>query len=1258
MYDPPSIDVSDFRLLRKLFSAMKKIATSKAGVVSLLKIERLPAEFVLPRRQFLKFLGASATGLGLQACGGGGAVSEGANGAGSAQPTVLLGVISKSDTLPVWSVIPALTFTVGVPASISIAQYVTSKSLGELRITLNAVSLPAGISYDSARQAFSYDGAGTLASTSGLVLYASALNSLSQVASNTFGINISNTFGAFQLTSTTGGANLPFTLGYACRKGDVRSGTYVTTSIPGLQVVAKNYWPDGSLKFATISGRATLQAGIAQTVTLGIGDQTTGTALTTNDLKATGVTAAVDASGFGTVAWSGVDWTAPFLSWISGPQMSSWIYRKPVGTDPHLVAWLEVRLYAGGAVEVLPWIENGYLNVAAPGNKNAAYGFTLGGTQRFSGTIDLPSHCRTVLTSGTVLSHWLGTPVNIVATHDKAYLQASRLVPAYRAKVSATAPAWASLTKTFSPLQQGNYSSEMGSAGYQSAIGLLPEWDVLYLASNDPRAYAGVIINAYGAGRFGIHYRDETTLRPLKFSSYPNLVVHGGNSTGIAGTGGSTRNTYTPAVSGTRPPTWDTAHHPSVGYTAYLLTGRFYFMEEVQFCATTIYLNTTDSIRMFSAGVIKSSSANTTRGAAWSIRTLAQAACVTPDNDVSLRDEFVGSMAANVDFYHAAYVAKPTNTQGIVEPYVNYATGSGTYTTAAWMEDFFTAATGYAIDLELPMPAASKTKLAAFFAWKAQSIIGRLGGVGTNEYLYCDAATYTMAIAPTDTPDFATGTGPWYASWGAVYKATNGVNNPGVGGALRGGYFPEPTSYWGNLQPAIAYAVQHNVPGAQAAYTRMVTAPNWGEIVSGFNNAPVWSVMPDPAAVRVAPVAVLPSWVPPPGFFADVPMLNNPQDVTPAIYKIGGANDSFYMNNPFAIWGGSAILRDYSPLGAQVYYSGGHESSPALPNVQFSLICDFSTLLWSTANVPVAANLASSFVNGFSSDGTPYCPHTYLGLQEVPAAWGGGPKGSMASFFWGGSSIENKINLLDVSRSNHGYSVLATRQPQNVDPTKIRFSSNSIGGNYPITVIDHARQGWWAMVNGSIDFLLFVSKTGTITQYPALGGNLANGSMALCNSLNLLVTIDGGYTVGPYAQNGFRTLHIRDLTTGTVTKNVTVGIVPSLTAGYDGGTANYHRPDAMGLQWVDELGCIVGLDETTVPPTVVKLTPPSANAATTPWAWSTVTSLQHWPQDVGGQAELQKVENAVWSKFRWVPSLQAFVYGSAKNRKPQIIRLV
>jgi hypothetical protein len=85
------------------------------------------------------------------------------------------------------------------------------------------------------------------------------------------------------------------------------------------------------------------------------------------------------------------------------------------------------------------------------------------------------------------------------------------------------------------------------------------------------------------------------------------------------------------------------------------------------------------------------------------------------------------------------------------------------------------------------------------------------------------------------------------------------------------------------------------------------------------------SSQPFTITVRPAPQTALPAWVPPAGYFADVPMLNFPQDVSPSIYPV----DNYLMNNPFVIWGGSAILRDYSALGAQVYYSGGHESAAA-----------------------------------------------------------------------------------------------------------------------------------------------------------------------------------------------------------------------------------------------------------------------------------------------------------------------------------------
>jgi hypothetical protein len=650
---------------------------------------------------------------------------------------------------------------------------------------------------------------------------------------------------SFQLTSNVGGANLAFSLGHAFKKGDVPANVQLIGDIPSLQVSGKNWWPDGSLKFAIVSGRTDLVAGVARSITLSRGTPATATALTTADLRSTGVSASTTAGSFGTVNWSGTDWDAPFQNWVSGPLMSSWVYRKQVGADAHLVAWVEVRLFAGGAVEVLPWVENGYLKVAAPINKSGEYVFALGGTERFRASFDLPNHCRTVLISGTRFSHWLGADPQIVPNHDKAYLQATRLVPTYGAAVPAAAKTWTTLASAYTPLQQGNYANAMGQAGYQAAIGLLPEWDVLYLTSNNARAYPGVIFNAYSAGRFGVHYRDETTQRPLRFSSYPNLVTSGSSSAGIANTGSSSKSTYTPAPTGTAPPTWDTPHHPSLGFMAYLLTGRFYFMEEVQFAATLNYLKNTDATRKFSGGVFMSNAgANTTRGAGWAIRTLAQAACVTPDSDTLLRAEFGASMAANADFYHATYVAQPNNPFGIVAPYSNYAAGSGHYAESAWMQDFFTASVGYAIDLEPAMPPASSGRMAAFFVWKAQSVIGRLGGTAPTEYLYRQAGAYTMAVAPSESANFINGSGPWYKNWGEIYAATNGVGNPGQTGALSGGNFPEATSYWGNLQPAIAYAVQHKVPGAKEAYARMTGAPNWPDMTKRWAENAVWSVVP------------------------------------------------------------------------------------------------------------------------------------------------------------------------------------------------------------------------------------------------------------------------------------------------------------------------------------------------------------------------------------------------------------------------------
>jgi hypothetical protein len=662
--------------------------------------------------------------------------------------------------------------------------------------------------------------------------------------------------------------------------------------------------------------------------------------------------------------------------------MSSWIYRKAVGSDNHLVAWLEVRLFSSGAVEVLPWVENGYLNVAGPTNKSTTFKFTLGGTQRFSALVDLPNHCRTPLVAGNALSFWLGVDPLVSIKHDTTYLQSTALVPTYRASVPVGSAVIASLATTYQPLQVSNHSPAMGMPGYHASIGLLPEWDVLYLTSDDPKTYNGVVVNAYSAGRYGIHFRDETTNRPLRFSKYPNMALGAGSN--ISASGSSSTNTYTPTATGTSPAIWTSSHHPSCGYLAYLVTGRWYFMEEVQFVATLNYLKNTDVFRSFSQGILQpSAAANGTRGAAWAIRSLAQAACVTPDDDTTLRMEFLASLQANVDWNHARYVAQPNNPFGWVAPGADYTgTGDGIFFEAPWQQDFFTAAFGYAKALEPALPDASKLRLSEFFAWKAQSIIGRLGGLAVTDYLYADAAPYNIAVAPTDAPDFTNGTGPWYRDWGAIYTATYNSQNPGAASGLRGGNFPETTSYWGNLQPAISYAVQHGVPGAVAAYQRMVTAPNWNQFADGFRSAPVWSVRPisELSATPIVPPLVpttgaLPAWVAALPLWQWYEIPNTAlSSVDPAVRALGNSGPS----SKIEAWCGACLKRSGSVymLGA----AGGHADYAG--NEVNALALNVENPQWVQLRGPTP-NSDVLNASQFYLDNRPAASHTYWATQFI-----------------------------------------------------------------------------------------------------------------------------------------------------------------------------------------------------------------------------------------------------------------------------------
>ena len=156
---------------------------------------------------------------------------------------------------------------------------------------------------------------------------------------------------------------MPFTAGQALQQGQVPSGSTVVADVANFQFVIKNRWPDGSAKFAIMSGSTDLTANSWKSIGLSVSASAavSAGAVSTANLAATGVTASVQYGSYGTATWNAGDWGAPAQTWVSGPEMSAFTYRKPLGSDAHLVAWLEVRAYKGGRVEVMPWVENGYL---------------------------------------------------------------------------------------------------------------------------------------------------------------------------------------------------------------------------------------------------------------------------------------------------------------------------------------------------------------------------------------------------------------------------------------------------------------------------------------------------------------------------------------------------------------------------------------------------------------------------------------------------------------------------------------------------------------------------------------------------------------------------------------------------------------------------------------------------------------------------------------------------------------------------------
>ena len=642
-------------------------------------------------------------------------------------------------------------------------------------------------------------------------------------------------------SATVAQSNVPVTFGQVFAQGNLLATDKLTgrledgTVVP-LQVDVKATHPDGSVRHAIISAVVpSIAAANVRTMSLVKGGTAPTGTVTVDSLMQTGFNASVHANIGGVDYYASADEllkSATPTTWLNGPIATEWQVSAPLRTasgaqHPHLSARFAIRWYAGlkqARVDVV--VENDWAYEPAPQNFTYDASVIVGGKSVY--TKPALTHYHHARWRQLFWYNTAAPQINV--KHNTGYLIASRALPNYDQTVTTPETTLAGMKSKWTgaatePMGTGMAVSYMPMTGGRPDIGLLPGWAATYLLSMDRRAKEVTLGTADLSGSWSSHYRDRKTDRPISVKDYPYMT--------ILGNSGDTYNSATkqyesfPACASagacTTPNTHDPAHQPNLVYLPYLVTGDYYYLEELQFWAMWNSFQSNPGYRGADKGLY---SAEQIRGQAWSLRTAAEAAYITPDAN-PLKATFTAIVNDNLDFYNTAYTNNATaNTLGALTDAhaMVYDNGIGL---APWQDDFFTSAVGHTAELGFD-------KANALLTWKAKFPIDRMTGIGA---CWIDAGIYEMKVRDSATaPVYSTIAQAYQASHTAdilALKCGSAEMATAFGlqvGEMKG-YSDATDGYPSNLQPALAYAATAGGTAGKTAWSVFASRtvkPNYG----------------------------------------------------------------------------------------------------------------------------------------------------------------------------------------------------------------------------------------------------------------------------------------------------------------------------------------------------------------------------------------------------------------------------------------------
>jgi len=640
--------------------------------------------------------------------------------------------------------------------------------------------------------------------------------------------------------------DVPVTFGAVFAPGDIPAGSSVAVTdrsgnqIPA-QVDVKARNRDGSLRHAVITiDVPRLPPGSDVTVTAAPGPATQGAPVPLSALPGN-FDAVVQLNEQGNrLSASARDLLArgKAESWLSGPLASEWWVAGPLRdtagrADPLLSARFGIRCYGPGRpLRIEVDVENSWTWPPKPATRAYDAEILVGGKSVFAkqGLVQQAhTRWREVF--------WWEKPVDVFVKQDFAYLKHTRAIPNYDPDVLPQDVG--NMYRKFEsanhgPMGAGVIYPAMPVTGGRPDIAPLPAWTVAYLMTMD-RHPAELTMNAGDlAGSFPAHYRNEKTGRPAtsedfpKISTHYNYVGHGDANLAIPDYG-----------------TWgkglvpEAAHEPSLAFVPYLVTGERYYLEELQFWSQWNAWDTAPEYHGFAKGLI---GWDQIRGQGWSLRTLAQAAYITPDAD-PLKGVILRELHANAAWYDQTY----TNNPNANIFHVALRQSSETTSVAPWMDDFLTWAAQYAVELGFD-------EWRPFARWKAYFPVQRMINPG---YCYVMATKYYLTVM--DSPHH------FLDSWADlfVHNVPKPFREPGqrpqcasgdMAAAFKlhrdgemAGDSISPGGYPAQMQPALAAAVDAGVPGATEAWQKFRSRP----MQPRGGVLPQWAIVPwNPGSAR------------------------------------------------------------------------------------------------------------------------------------------------------------------------------------------------------------------------------------------------------------------------------------------------------------------------------------------------------------------------------------------------------------------------